>query len=280
MKEDIFTDTDFSRLSQFIHSQVGIKISEGKKTMLQTRLQKRLRSLNIPSYSGYCDYLFSEQGIREELAEMINAVTTNKTDFFRESGHFDYLAGSVLPDLISGHKYRTGRKITVWSAGCSTGEEPYTLAIVLKEFVRDRTDLDFLILASDISTKVLEKARLGIYNERAISAIPEELRKRYLLKSKESDRRLFRIEPELRSHVAFGRLNLMDRNFVFRRAIDIIFCRNVIIYFDRPTQERLLANFCKHLSSHGYLFLGHSETLVRMDLPLRQVSPTVYKKTA
>lgn len=274
---DILSDRDFTRLREFIYTQCGIRITEAKKTMLQTRLHKRLRSLKMASFAKYCDYLFSQQGAEEELVEMINVVTTNKTDFFREPGHFDYLANSALPELILNNN--GGRTIMVWSAGCSTGEEPYTLAMVLKEFVKDKKSLNFLILATDISTKVLDKAKLAIYDENLISAIPEEYRKNYLLKSKNIDQKIFRIAPELRGHVAFRRLNFMDDNFGFRETMDIIFCRNVIIYFDKPTQERLLAKFCKHLSPFGYLFLGHSETLLGMDLPLRQVAPTVYQKT-
>lgn len=274
---DILSDRDFTRLREFIYTQCGIRITEAKKTMLQTRLHKRLRSLKMASFAKYCDYLFSQQGAEEELVEMINVVTTNKTDFFREPGHFDYLANSALPELILNNN--GGRTIMVWSAGCSTGEEPYTLAMVLKEFVKDKKSLNFLILATDISTKVLDKAKLAIYDENLISAIPEEYRKNYLLKSKNIDQKIFRIAPELRGHVAFRRLNFMDDNFGFRETMDIIFCRNVIIYFDKPTQERLLAKFCKHLSPFGYLFLGHSETLLGMDLPLRQVAPTVYRKT-
>jgi chemotaxis protein methyltransferase CheR len=149
----------------------------------------------------------------------------------------------------------------------------------LKEFVKGKAGLTFMILATDISTKVLEKAKLAIYDEALISAIPVEFRKQYLLKSKDTEQRVFRIAPEVRSHVAFRRVNFMDTDFGFRETMDIIFCRNVIIYFDKATQERLLAKFCAHLSPYGYLFLGHSETLLGMDLPLSQVAPTVYRKT-
>lgn len=277
MDIDILSDKDFTRLREFIYSQCGIKITDAKKTMLQTRLHKRLRSLKLPSFSKYCDYLFSEQGAEEELVEMINVVTTNKTDFFREPAHFDYLAAVALPELIKNNDSK--RTIMVWSAGCSTGEEPYTLAMVLKESLKDKRALNFLILATDISTKVLEKAKLAIYDESLISAIPDEFRKSYLLKSKNADQKVFRITPELRGHVAFRRLNFMDGNFGFRENMDIIFCRNVIIYFDKATQERLLAKFCKHLLPGGYVFLGHSETLLGMDLPLHQVAPTVYRRT-
>jgi chemotaxis protein methyltransferase CheR len=278
LETDILSDKDFARLKDFIYTQCGIRITDAKKTMLQTRLHKRLRSLKMASFCRYCDYLFSDQGSEDELVEMINVVTTNKTDFFREPSHFDYLANSVLPRLTSHGDFN--RTIMVWSAGCSTGEEPYTLAMVLKEFIKDKRGFDFVVLATDISTKVLETAKTAIYDDRLITAIPEEFKKNYLLKSKNADKKVFRIAPELRRHVAFRRLNFMDENFGFREKMDIIFCRNVIIYFDKATQEKLLAKFCSNLSPSGYLFLGHSETLLGMDLPLQQLAPTVYRRTA
>ena len=174
---------------------------------------------------------------------------------------------------------RSGRKtITVWSAGCSSGEEPYTLAIVLKEFVAERQGIDFLILATDISTNVLEKAKLAVYNEERIGPVPHELRKKYFMKSKDAANRLYRVVPELRECIRFRRLNFMDSDFGFRETMDVIFCRNVIIYFDKETQEKLLNKFCAYLSPDGYLFMGHSETLLGMDVPLVQVAPTVYRK--
>jgi chemotaxis protein methyltransferase CheR len=199
---------------------------------------------------------------------MINQVTTNKTDFFREPAHFDYLRCKVLPELS-----RTRSAIAAWSAGCSSGEEPYTLGMVLKEF-----GCNFTILGTDISTKVLDKAKLAVYDEERIDPISPELKKKYLLASKDRIKRLYRIVPELREHVKFRRLNFMDGDFGFREPLDIIFCRNVIIYFDKPTQERLLNKFYHCLAPDGYLFMGHSETLFGMDVPLIQAAPTIYRK--
>jgi chemotaxis protein methyltransferase CheR len=260
---------DFGRLKEFIYDHCGIRITEVKKTMLEARLRRRLKSLGLDSFTRYCDYLFSPQGMTEELTPMIDQVTTNKTDFFREPPHFDFLAEKVLPGC-------TKRSITVWSAGCSTGEEPYTLAMVLAEFMEGRKG-DFLVLATDISTRVLEKARLAIYPEEVVAPVPVGMKRKYLLKSKDGTRR-FRVIPELRSHVRFRRLNLMDGDFGLSEEVDIIFCRNVIIYFDKPTQASLLAKFCQCLSPGGYLFMGHSETLFGMDLPLVQAAPTVYRR--
>lgn len=270
------SDKEFSRLKEFIYRECGIKITEAKRTMVEARLQKRLRGLGLTSFSRYCDYLFGPRGMEEELVHLINVITTNKTDFFRESAHFHYLVRKALPEVL---RQSSGRRtITVWSAGCSSGEEPYTLAMVLKEFVAERRGIDFLILATDISTKVLEKAKLAVYDEERIGPIPDELRKKYLLKSKDAVLKVYRVIPELRQRIRFRRLNFMDSDFGFRETMDVIFCRNVIIYFDKQTQERLLNRFCGYLSPDGYLFMGHSETLLGMDVPLVQVAPTVYRK--
>ncbi len=261
---------DFSRLKEFISRECGIKITDSKKTMLEARLQKRLRKLNMPTFSRYCEYLFSPGGLEEELKEMIDQVTTNKTDFFREAAHFEYLRNHLLPELT-----RIRSRIAVWSAGCSSGEEAYTLAMILDNF-----GCDFSILATDISTQVLERARRAVYEDERVKPIPAEFRKKYLLSSKDRTKKLYRIVPELRERVTFKRLNFMDTDFGLRDQVDIIFCRNVIIYFDKPTQERLLNRFCHYLSPYGYIFTGHSETLLGMSVPLGQIAPTIYRKTS
>jgi chemotaxis protein methyltransferase CheR len=259
---------DFSRLKEFIYSSCGINMTDAKRTMLEARLRKRLKQLSIPTFSQYCDYLFSQKGQEDELTHMIDQVTTNKTDFFREPAHFDYLTRSVLPEIT-----RRLRTVTLWSAGCSSGEEPYTLAMVLKEY-----GCDFMILATDISTKVLDKAKLAVYDDGQVAPIPDPLKKKYLSKSKDPVKNLYRVIPELRGHVRFRRLNFMAGDFGFREPMDVIFCRNVIIYFDKLTQERLLNRFCSYLSPQGYIFMGHSETLLGMDVPLVPVAPTVYRR--
>jgi chemotaxis protein methyltransferase CheR len=269
------SDKDFIQLSTFIYDQCGIKITESKRIMLEARLQKRLNFYSFNSFSQYCDFLFTPVGLEEELIQMIDVVTTNKTDFFREPVHFDYLSHHAISDLVlEGQK----RSITVWSAGCSSGEEPYTLAMVLNEWAQTKKNFTFLILGTDISTKVLDKARLAVYDNERISTIPAEYKRKYLLKNKDPLKPLYRIVPELRQTVKFRRLNFMDTDFGFREPLDIIFCRNVIIYFDKATQERLLNRFYQQLSPSGYLFMGHSETLLGMNVPLIQVAPTIYRK--
>lgn len=269
---------DFDRLSQFIHSECGIKMPSSKKTMLEARLQKRLRNLQMRSFTDYCNYLFSKEGIENELVRMIDLVTTNKTDFFREPAHYDFLVNKILPELIRTSGAGVSKRLSLWSAGCSTGEEPYTLSMVLNEYASQCDGFQFNILATDISTRVLEKARMGIYEDDRIDPIPDALRRRYLLRSKDRSKGLVRIVPELRSRVAFRRLNFMEEDFGMREQFDIIFCRNVIIYFDRPTQEKLLNRFYRYLVPGGFVFMGHSETLNGLDVPLTMVYPTIYRK--
>ena len=267
------SDKDFARLSDFIYSRYGIKMPEAKHIMLQSRLQKRLRALQIPDFSQYVDFVFSPAG-SDEIVHMMDVVSTNKTDFFRESQHFDFLTNTVLPEL-----YETERQsvIKVWSAGCSSGEEPYTLAMVISEYVSKHRGCDFSILGSDLSTIVLEKAVTAIYPEDRVDIIPLDLKKKYLLRSKDRTKPTVRIVPELRAKTSFMRLNFMDDSYGAPSNFDIIFCRNVLIYFDRPTQEKVINKLCRHLRPGGYFFLGHSESVTGINVPLKQIMPTVFK---
>ncbi len=276
----ILSDSDFRRLSGLIHTECGIKMPEVKKVMLAARLHKRLRNLGIGTFNEYCQYLFSPQGVENELYHLIDAVTTNKTDFFREPAHFEFLTRTALPEIIVRKGGGFLKKLMIWSAGCSTGEEPYTLAMVIKEFAERHPGFSFdcSILATDISTRVLEKARHAVYDAERALPVPELLKKKYLLRSRDRNRGLVRIVPELRKMVRFRRLNFIENDFGMREMLDIIFCRNVIIYFDRSTQAGLLNKFCGQLVPGGYVFMGHSETLHGLDVPLVQVAPTVYRK--
>lgn len=272
------SEGDFSRFSQLIYNVCGIKMPPHKRSMLEARLRKRLRFLGLSSYEAYRDFLFSHDGMVEELTNMIDVVTTNKTDFFREPRHFDFLIETVLPDLIPATGAGIDRPLRLWSAGCSTGEEPYTLAMFLEEFRWDNKPLNYKIVGTDISTQVLEKAVQGIYHKDKIEPVPDAFRKKYLLKSRDKESPQVRIIPEIRAKTRFQRLNFMDETFNVSEPQDIIFCRNVIIYFDRLTQEKFLARLCSCLLPGGYLFMGHSETLSGMPLPLRQLAPAVYLK--
>lgn len=268
-------DREFRRLASFIERELGIRMPESKRVMLESRLQKRLRLHGLGSFREYVDYVFSERGLRTEMINMIDAVTTNKTDFFREADHFDFLRSRILPGLAENG---AGRTLSFWSAGCSSGEEPYTLAMVLEDF-RSRTPrMDYRILATDISSRVLEAAERAIYDMDKVEPIPYDYKKRFLLRSKNPDRAEVRIRPELRAKVDFRRVNFMDETYPVPSGFDTVFCRNVIIYFDRPTQERILGHICAHIRPGGWLFIGHSETLTGMNLPLRGTAPTIYQR--
>lgn len=273
------TERDFGRLSKLIDSVCGIKMPPQKKTMVQARLQKRLKSLAIPSHSEYCDYLFSQRGMEDELVNMIDVVTTNKTDFFREPRHFEYLESTVLPEMVRTKKggFRD-TPFKLWSAGCSTGEEPYTIAMVLAEFAEKHSGFNYSILATDISTKVLYKAMEGVYRSDRVDPVPMKLKKKFLLKSKDESKQLVRVVPELIKTVNFKRVNFMDDDFGLRERMDVVFMRNVLIYFERPKQERIINRVCAHMKRGAYLFIGHSETLYNVDAPIEPVRPTVYKR--
>jgi chemotaxis protein methyltransferase CheR len=245
-----------------------------KKVMLQSRLQKRLNELKSASFREYIDFIFSNEG-RNELINVLDIVTTNKTDFFREPLHFDYLTEKVLPEFSSFN----GRSVLkVWSAGCSTGEEPYTLAMVLSDFREMNREFDFNITASDISTRVLKKAAEAIYNEDRVASMSITLKKKYLLKSKNNIKRTVRIVPELRSKVRFIQMNFMDSAYATDSLFDIVFCRNVLIYFDRKTQEEVINKLCARLKPGGYFFLGHSESIANFNVPLKQLQSTIFRK--
>ena len=212
------------------------------------------------------------------MVHLINVITTNKTDFFREPSHF-YLSDPNSPANTSESAKLHGRNsLKIWSAGCSTGEEPYTLAMVLAEVQANQPRFKFDILATDISTRVLDIARRAVYPMGLIAPVTPIFRKKYLLKGVNKKNPQVRIVPELRKRVRFGRLNFMDEDFGLPEMVDIIFCRNVIIYFDKETQEKLMVKFCRYLNQGGYLFLGHSESLHGYDTPLVQVAPTIYRK--
>jgi chemotaxis protein methyltransferase CheR len=272
------SNADFLRLSKLIQDFCGIKLPPAKKTMLEGRLRKRLNALGMETFDRYCDHIFDSKSAGDEYVHMLDAVTTNKTDFFRESNHFDYLLRRVLPELVSSQGLGIGKMLNVWSAGCSTGEEPYTLAMVLSDFSERVPGFHFSVLGTDISTKVLSKAMSGIYEHDRVDPIPMPFRKKYLLRSKSENPGLVRIAPELRSSVRFARLNLMEDDYGIREQMGVIFCRNVVIYFDRPTQERLLNRLSQHLISGGYLFMGHSESIHGMDLPLVPTATTIHRK--
>jgi chemotaxis protein methyltransferase CheR len=273
-RTDNLTPRDLKRLCGLIYERSGINISPEKKIMLEGRLRRRLSALKVASYSEYCKYLFDSRD-DEELGHLIDAVSTNKTDFFREKEHFERLVDKVLPEFAAANK--SGRELLFWSAGCSTGEEPYTLAMVLDDYGRQHAGFRFRVLATDISTVVLEKAKRGVFHTDAAAPVPLEFRRRYFMRSRDRESKLLRVVPELRQTIEFQWLNLMEE-FRLPQLVDVIFCRNVIIYFDRPTQERLFRKMAGRLTAGGYVFVGHSESLHHMDVPLVPVAAAIYRK--
>lgn len=269
------SEKDFGVFSRFIYSEFGIKMPPIKRVMLQGRLLKRIRELGFTTYSEYKDYFFSDEGQANELLHFLSVVTTNKTDFFREPGHFIFLKEVVLPEF---NNQNSNQPFKVWSAGCSSGEEPYTISMVLNEFERVNPFFKFEILGTDISANVLEKATKGIYPMSKTETIPLELKRRYFLKSKDVQTPTVRVKPILQNRLKLGYLNLMDPYYDIKDTFDLIFCRNVLIYFDRATQEKVITKLCNHLKPGGYFFIGHSESLSGMNLPLEHIKPTIFKK--
>jgi chemotaxis protein methyltransferase CheR len=266
---------DFNRLSKLIREQYGVNLPPAKKFLLESRLQSRLKALGMDRFHDYCDWVLTPEGHKAEGAHMMDLVTTNKTDFFREPHHFDFLQNHILPDYSQGIHTRN---LKVWSAGCSSGEEPYTLAMVLENYAEAQTLPHFSVYATDISNQVLDAARLGIYSEDRAAGIPVAFRQKYLLKSKDRLRTSVRMSPLIRSKVHFDRLNLMQENYNCPYDFDIIFCRNVLIYFDKPTQELVIQKLCSHLRRGGFFFLGHSESTMNMNVALKQLRPTIFEK--
>ena len=285
MKEDFnlqatfnasLTDKEFNQLSEFISGQSGIKMPPVKRIMLQSRLQKRLRHLKMHSFKEYIEYLFSQEGQKKELVHMLDVVSTNKTDFFREPVHFDFLREHALPEFRD--KFSANRKMKIWSAGCSSGEEPYTIAITMEEWKTENAAFDYSIVGTDISTDILKKAIQAIYKEDKVDVIPHILKKKYLLRSKDRQNPTVRVTAPLRKKVAYYRLNFMDATYNLQDTFDVIFCRNVLIYFNRETQEEVLRKLCTRLHPGGYLFIGHSESIMSMTLPLKQIRPTIFQR--
>lgn len=273
MSADRLSKRNFDRLARYVYAYSGIRMPESKLTMLEGRLRRRLRETGHPTLDAYCRYLFEENGIEQEAVALIDVVTTNKTDFFREPVHFDYLTEVILPEFAKGG----ARSLNVWSSACSTGAEPYTIAMVLEEF-RARHNFSYTIVATDLCTDVLSTATKGVYPVDMVEPVPEALARKYVMRSVNASARSVRIHPELRSRVGFARMNLMSETYPFSEEMDLIFCRNVLIYFDKPTQGKVLRRLVGCLKRGGYLLVGHSESVGGFNLPLKAVAGTILKK--
>ncbi|MBI3608244.1 MAG: protein-glutamate O-methyltransferase [Nitrospirae bacterium] len=273
MLDHAITEKEFGQFSALVYRECGILLPPTKKTLLVTRLSKRLQDLGIPSFQAYYDLIVQDPG-GSEFTQLLDLISTNKTDFFREPGHFEFLKTRILPEL------RPIKRVRIWSSACSSGEEPYSIAMSVMEGVDFPLQWDCKILASDISTRVIEKAASGIYEaERVRDLRPDTLRKHFL-KGKGEGAGLFKVKPHLAAMIVFRRLNLMAERYPIKTPLDVIFCRNVMIYFDRATQAQLMAKFQRHLKPGGYLFIGHSESLQWIDHKFRYVAPTIYRNEA
>lgn len=270
-REFDFSDQDFGRIKKIVYDYAGIDLNESKKNLVYNRLAKRIRFLNQNSFKEYIDYV--ERIGKEEFVHLINAITTNLTFFFRENHHFEFLADTVIPELLK--KNSASKKIRVWSAGCSTGEEPYSIAIVLKEAVP--AGWDAKVIATDLDSNVVQTATDGVYAIDRLKGVTEARKKRWFMKGKGAMEGKVKVKKELQEVIQFGQLNLME-DWPIRDAIDVIFCRNVVIYFDKPTQSRLFDRYAERLPMGGHLFIGHSESLYNVCDRFELLGKTIYKR--
>jgi chemotaxis protein methyltransferase CheR len=265
------SEAQFHTISQLLHRLCGITLKAGKEGLVKARLAKRLRALHLSSFEAYLAYLERDpEG--QELAIMVDALTTNKTSFFREPQHFDYLRQQILPQLLA-----RGDSMRFWSAGCSSGEEPLSLAMLLWEEIPDLDRRDVRILATDISTTVLTKARQAIYPQDVLRDVPAQLVQTYFTKVQCTPPCTYQVNEKVKALIRLAQLNLMGP-WPMRGPFDVIFCRNVMIYFDKPTQQRLVQRFGDLLAPGGHLFVGHAESLAGASHRLHYVQPAIYVK--
>ncbi|MEN9509770.1 MAG: hypothetical protein RLZZ621_2333 [Gemmatimonadota bacterium] len=273
LPSSLFSEADlspsqFQRIIQLLHDHAGIRMREGKEGLVRARLTKRLRALGLPDFDAYLNYV-EQEASRREFAEMIDALTTNKTSFLREASHFDFLRDAVFPTL-------TGA-VRIWSAGCSSGEEPYTLAMLCNEAFGDIGRRDVKILATDISHRVLATAKAGVYPVELMSDVPNAWLQKYWTRGDTSGKATYTAGPALRRLVHYAKLNLMEK-WPMKGPFDAILCRNVMIYFDKATQQELVDRYSALLRPGGHLFVGHSESLTGLTHRLKYVQPAVYAK--
>ena len=263
----------FPRVSALMYRISGVNLTEGKRELVRARLSKRMRALGWTSFAQYVDFVESDDG-GAELVEMVDTLTTNKTNFFREVPHFVFLREQVFPHFVE-----SGAPLRIWSAGCSSGEEPYSLAMLIRDVFPDSSSRDIRILATDLSGAALARARLGLYEEGQMEGIPPEFRSRSFLKVKDgaSGQTRYQVRQEIRSFISLAQLNLMER-WPMRGPFDVIMCRNVMIYFDRETRQKLIQRFTELLPPEGLLMVGHSESLNGLSHTLSYVQPAVYRK--
>lgn len=275
----VLSERELASLTREFQKRYCLLVTQRESDLLATCITNRARQLGIRSKVEYFQHLFDSKSSDEEFFYLLDTITGNRSNFFRHPEHFEYLAQTVLPELIKQHGVGVSRKLLVWSAGCTSGEEPYSLAMVLKQFSEHYPGINFMfqILATDVSHRVLDKAGRAVFDMDQVTPIPVTMKKKYLLKSKDRFKRQVRVVSELRDQVVFRQLDFLDPRFGLREQRDIIFCRNVICYFDRNNKEKLINKLCQYLTPGGYLFLGESESLHQLSVPLIQVAPAIYR---
>jgi len=266
------TDNDFNRLRKLVAKHTGISLSDAKRTLVYSRLSRRLRELGLSQFKQYCEII--EQGDTAEIQNFANAISTNLTAFFRESHHFDYLVETVLPAVFARN---ADKRLRIWSAGCSTGEEPYSLAMVVKEFAPKNSAWDIKILATDLDTRVLATAKRGVYGPDRISGLSSKQLQQWFAKGTGDQGGNFQVIPELREMITFKPLNLMN-DWPMRGSFDIVFCRNVVIYFNKATQRDLFQRMSELIPVKSHLFIGHSETLFNVSEQFDLIGKTIYQR--
>lgn len=268
---------DYEFIRELVYTHSRINLGPDKKELVSARLGKRLRATKLATIEDYCRHL-QGPGAREELPHLIDVISTNHTYFFREDAHFNFLTGTALPELIAQRQSARWPRLNVWSAACSSGEEPYTLALVLEQFFgKSAAAWPWQIDATDISNPVLKKAQEGVYKAEAMTKIPPTLLRAFFDEGKGPEAGSFRVKPALRQHIRFRQLNLLGPSLPFTEPFQIIFCRNVMIYFDRATQEELVNRLSRLLVPGGYLMVGHSESLTGIRHGLETVRPAIYR---
>lgn len=275
-REFNFTERDFNRVRKLVSEHTGISLSDAKRDLVYSRLSRRLRKLGLGEFDAYIKLLENSED-DNELIEFTNAITTNLTSFFREDHHFQHLSKTLLPELIR-EKKKTDGRLRIWSAGCSTGEEPYSLAMILRETLGRRPNLDVRILATDLDSNVLATAQAGVYSEERLKGVSKARQQRWFLRGKGAKSGMVRAHPELQELISFRQLNLL-REWPFQGPFDFIFCRNVVIYFDKPTQKVLFNRYADILRADGHLFLGHSETMFKVCDRFELLGHTIYRRT-
>lgn len=280
MEECVLTPSEFALFRELIYQRVGIALTGAKMQLVQSRLRKRLRHYEMESFRAYYDLLVAQGENGPEMGSFINCITTNKTDFFREPHHFEFVTKTIVPEWVA--RVRQGEsapRLRVWHAGCSTGEEPYTLAMTLAEALKGKGNWDVRQLASDVDTDVLAHAERGIYENDRTRPVPQKLLEKYFLRGTGDYQDCVRVCQSLRDRITFRQINLLADNWPIRPDVqfDIIFCRNVVIYFDKPTQRKLFARFQQKLRPGGYLFMGHSESLLGISDAFDSLGNTIHR---